>query len=1062
MKRLLKKIFNNKFTLILFSIFLFLGTITFSAFNVGESYVADQTDFDVPNITIKENEEANDGTWLFPNAGSIAGNVEVDWTDGMCGGGGSGTARKGGIYIEYTGNSEAIITFDYTITLNNGICRIDGQEIQSNNSFRKENVNNGDAISVYIESGSQKGQITSINITNFKVMTSDIVSLTLMEQENGDFALNDKTISGEYVYQTPGNVEFKLTAYPFVGYEFYGWSINGVISSYENPHVMTSQISCEIFPVFISQGSALFQNENKVFFNLDSAIENANLSNDKTIVLYRSGSISGGTSDNYKNYTINSGLTLLIPDNEQYKMYKDNKNFCFQASSYKKPTLFRELILLEYTNLIVEEGASVYVASIASGTMPYNAAPSNSYGQINLVDDSSNIILNNGSTLYCYGFIIGEGHIYSKNGSLVKELFQIADFRGGGVSMNMAGGLFGSANEQRVFLLSQYYIQNVECNIHYEYGSKETVATAADLTLVGLVSAETNFITNANADSGLFRLSQGSQLSKVYDGSEDRVYYTLETGTADLSSINLDLSALSVDSSDYVLPINSNMTITVKSGSVVNINQDLCFLPGSRLVIENGATVNISPGVSIFLYNRESWVGKLYTKNGDLYPVLYAPTKTYNRTSADLKNAVLDLNGTISISSNAGFYTTVSNEAISSTSVSNVFTSLGTGKIVYNGEPGNKSVTYQIEDNKEGNYKEINVSHLILRNSKNENSSSDDTFFDLRDVDSLNSKVVYYDSTFNIWKIEGSGQSLFNITFIDSVYGLPQYNSSYINGQEYTFPTADETGFIYDSFRVRKRRIEGIGLLDPGKSYELSLGRDVIAYAVWGGWTNVGSDEYYIDYYTGNNLVGLNRVENKNSSVDDTKIYLFNENGSLNSDFYGIYINSDDGNLYYIQGGEVQENAGLLKYFTDVQTSEFQYIYVSNNNTLFTNGTFYIDSTNGLLPSGYYTFDKNGYIIREDTDTINSNGEVYIKENKTYIDGIRVSYGLFDYNGYYYYSNNYGEIVTDQTFFIINVNDTGVQQGLYYFDEQGRMYNQNFELWEVNNAWKLKVKLNFL
>ena len=133
-----------------------------------------------------------------------------------------------------------------------------------------------------------------------------------------------------------------------------------------------------------------------------------------------------------------------------------------------------------------------------------------------------------------------------------------------------------------------------------------------------------------------------------------------------------------------------------------------------------------------------------------------------------------------------------------------------------------------------------------------------------------------------------------------------------------------------------------------------------------------------------------------------------------------------------------------------------EYMYVSKDGDLYRNGEYYLTSKDGdVLPSGYYNFDENGYIIREDDDATMYNHTLYVKNNVTYFDGIRVAYGLFDQNNYLYYSDSNGNLVKDKTFYVIDIKDyssSNIKVGLYYFDSEGRMCDEQLNPIEVSNS----------
>lgn len=1046
MEKLKKKKLSNKWILAFLTIFMFIGSVMFSFTTIGYSKINDPSDVENSFNNLQFNiEEKGEATWdLSPN--EINGEVEGSTILGFI-----KTRQNGTFTFKYVGDNLTTISFNYTLTLNGGECEIDGVSYTNNGSFVKTNMSKNTTVSIYIKSPSGAGNKTYIKITDISIASTKPVTFTLQQTLNGSYSFvnNEYSISevSETIeIQTTGDEEFTLTAFPDNGYIFYGWIFNSTLVSQENPYHNTYGNDAIIYPIFTISERAVFRNNGSFFDNLDDAIYSAQNTNDKTIILVKSGSIEGGESEEQKKiYTISSGITLLIPNDSSYTMYKDEANY---SSSYASPALYSNLTIGTYTSIVCQNNSSIYIGAFGSSAMGYNGAPSGAYGEIEFSDSTSNIILENGSYLYAYGYVTGEGTINAKYGSTVKELFQFTDWRGGTASSGML------SNSRKVFLFNQYYIQNIECNLKIEYGAIENICTAASMSIIGEKRAEATFIGKSGSNSsGMFKLQTNAVLEKKYNGVEDRLEFTLSEGSADLSSIIIN-PGVPIDSSSYVLPINSNITITIKSGTTVNVNQDIALLPGSKVIIENGGILNISNNVSIYAYDRNSWIGKGFTYNNvDISPIQYS---AYNgkdkiRNSASLINSIIDINGTVNISSGSGVYSTrnVDSQTELNGNVANIFSSQGTGKIVYNGTPGNSTTynntysTYQYQQSTP-TYVKIDVSHTVLRHEKND--SAQYTYLDLgKTASDLQDVQIVYDNNQNKRVKKTNDETSFNIEFINEK-NINDKNVVliYENGEEFTFPTNNITNFSYSGFTLKKWYIPELGLFNPGEKITISLGKDVQAYAIWGGWVNFNGAYYYIDYNTGEFLNGLKRVEH----YSENKTYIMKfDNGIFDIGYIGIYYDSNNNKNYYVASGIVQENSGLIKCTTNITTLSFEYIYVQSDNSLLTSGRYYIDTNlDSSLPSGYYNFDSNGYIIRDDTETTNSNGEVYIKDNFTYIDGIKVSYGLFVYDSHYYYSNINCEIVRDTTFYVSKTNDLDISEGLYYFDEKGRMYDQNFTL----------------
>ncbi len=1044
MKKILKKIFNNKFILILLSIFLFLGTITFNAFSLSKSSIENKDLFGAEemHLTIEESGDKANTVWDFEYrkfSGSVTGKT------GVC-----SEAHSGTLTLTYNGEDDATITFDYTVELGGGSCKINGESKSDGSGEYQGNISKGETITFFIESAKGK-KTTKINVSEFKCVSNNSNIVVVFKQPaDGTYTVtyNNQTIEidEDLEIEILAGTVITLKANANDGFSFTGWNFNNLLYSVELELSTTLDINVTIEATFLSDSIATFLNNDIVFSDLNDAIDSATTSNDKMIVLKRSGSVYESTT-----YTIPSGITLFIPNSESYNVLEGD-DIVSKDVANEAPYEYLCLEIPSNTILSVASGGTIYVAgnclATANTTTGSVVGP---YGHIKLLDDTSTISLESGSILYCYGYITGTGLVNAKSGSNVHEIFQIYDWKGGDNSMSLVD------NAQKVFIINQYYVQNIEATLRINQGANDTVHTGITaLRGLAFAKAAANYI----GDSGVFRISEG-YIERCYDYTIDQIVYTVK-GKANLSSISLKLSAFGInvplESENYVLPITNNYSINVLSDSEITINQDVCLLPGTQLLIDENALLRFSSNVSLFVYDNDFWYGKKYAYQSDLRTINYSAsinTKPNSRVStSNYPDAEIDLNGEIIVNNGACIYSTVNkNEDGNILGAGNIHSSKGTGKITFVDGVGNLTETYQTYYSGGMKFDSIPVTTAILKNGSNGSTS----YFDPSTVDGgIADKLIFFDTEKDEWSISDASKITYTITYINEIDNK-SYTSSYTVGEEYQFENASDIGFKYNDYALKYWRIENVGLFKENDAYVFGDLGNIVVNAVWGGWIkDSDNNDLYIDYENGNYLKGINKVES--IAGDGIKTYLFYDNGVLAKDYSGVYYNEIDDSFYYISFGVIQENEGLIKLVSDPSSQNYKvdYIYIDASNHLLNSGTFYIDSTNGLLPSGYYTFDKNGYINREDTDTINSDGEVYIKENnktyRTYIDGIRVSYGLFDYNGYYYYSNNNGEIVRGQTFFVTNVNDTGVKQGLYYFDDQGRMYNQNFELWEVNNA----------
>ena len=117
------------------------------------------------------------------------------------------------------------------------------------------------------------------------------------------------------------------------------------------------------------------------------------------------------------------------------------------------------------------------------------------FGQIQL-DEGSSLVVQNGGSLYAWGFVTGDGSVTVESSAKAYEWYQIADFRGGSASGSM---------HNHVFPFSQYYVQNIEAPMTVEKGGSDIAYTGV-YAMKSINSTSINFI----GDDGLFKVVEGS------------------------------------------------------------------------------------------------------------------------------------------------------------------------------------------------------------------------------------------------------------------------------------------------------------------------------------------------------------------------------------------------------------------------------------------------------------------------------------------------------------------------------------------------------------------------
>ena len=555
----------------------------------------------------------------------------------------------------------ATLSFDYVIDAQGGTIQVDGTAVAADGKFSKELAPNA-SIKVYIKSNSTSAP-TKITLSNIALSANIEATATFLPAENGSYTVDGKTVAEEFSHTQNATNAYKLAATPASGYQFRGW-YNVTTGEYLGTDTTLSlnvESDCTITAKFLAEDANLFEVGTRTYEDLGDAVAYARENNISQITLLSK------KATLTKDCTIPAGITLLVPHDAAKSLFLDNPTALSDGNVSNKNNEYKRLTLAEGTTLTVQGGLSIggqhrSCAGSSAGYMTGN------YGQVWL-NAGSSIIVENGGSLYAWGFVSGAGSVTVKSGGTAYEWYQITDFRGGSATMGMGN---------KVFPFSQYYVQNIEAALTLEQGASEKVYAAV------YASSRINYsMIPFVGDKGMFKVVSGS-LTKQYDGTTDRIIYTVN-GQAEVNNLKLSLAGTSVSSKDYVLPLTNNMTVNLTEGSKLTINQTAALLPGVQANIAQNAEMIISRGNSVYVYDRDEWIANNYTCNGKFVAVRYAPSKAYNRKDADLLDAKVNINGTLSV--NGAIYTTAGGADICS----------GDGTGVYNQQsaPGTETKTYQ-------------------------------------------------------------------------------------------------------------------------------------------------------------------------------------------------------------------------------------------------------------------------------------------------------------------------------------------------------------------------------
>ena len=638
------------------------GTVTgFADENIGLSFTGDADD-----------------AWSA-NGTSITGAATS--TGGSCG----STDYSSTLTITNKKSTTATLSFDYAIKQNSGTIQVDGTAVTKNGKFSKELAQNA-SIKVYIKSGSTSAA-TKITLTNVVLVRDVNATATFVPAENGTYTVDGKRITEKYSNTQSSMTAYQVVATPNEGYQFLGWYnlTTGKCIATAVSTALNIESDCTITAKFASRAAALFETGGQRFADLNEAVAYAQANGQSKITLATNGSISG-------TYTIPAGITLLIPFDEAGTLYTTTPAYTTTAET---PKAYKTLTMAAGSSITVNGGAISVGGKHFTSSGRECCKPTGAYGLIKM-QEGSRIMLNNGANLYAWGYITGDGSITANSGANVYEYYQVTDWRGGSQTGDMAN------NKQKVFPFTQYYVQNIEAALTLNAGANEYTYFSVTASFVGTKSATIPFV----GSNGLFKLRADGQFTKRYIPAQDRMVFTI-SGNASLNSIALSVASVTVNSQDYVLPINNNVDIVITSGTTT-IEKDAALLPGVTVLIAKDAELKVASAASLYVYDDAEWSPN-YVWGSDSFgpsgicPVSYSPSGKGSRGIADAK---VDVNGVLTVE--GAVYTTATG--------ANITSSKGTGKYAQVGAPGTSNITYQFNQNSK-KYIGVDITAAKLKNA---------------------------------------------------------------------------------------------------------------------------------------------------------------------------------------------------------------------------------------------------------------------------------------------------------------------------------------------------------
>lgn len=385
--------------------------------------------------------------------------------------------------------------------------------------------------------------------------------------------------------------------------------------------------------------------------------------------------IAGVLYDNVKFKTVKTGVTLLLPFNENDTVghigagEDGSANYKATAALTGTAKLYKTLVIPEGIEVIVNGKLIVgaQTGTTAAGGTPQNGIRGN-YCEIRL----DGTITLKSATLEVYGYIKGNGKITANNSTVIENLY-LSGWLGGSESAaryvgNREIGVGDALSDElkidtpNMFPFSQYELRAIQSRVIINKGSKlqgyTKIATGEVDIKISKIKAQINealltFISSdaSNAASGLFRLV-GNNSKIVKSMSGDRVRFDLHGEVNDgYTSISIKVvkATVKMASEKVFFPIDGRTDITLKNGATFTQSYMFKALPGATITVESGSVYNVNG--KLVMYDR-SFTEKGYpgAARGDAKLIVNG---TMNVNGALGGNVTSDNAGTVAVGANA-------------------------------------------------------------------------------------------------------------------------------------------------------------------------------------------------------------------------------------------------------------------------------------------------------------------------------------------------------------------------------------------------------------------------
>ena len=265
--------------------------------------------------------------------------------------------------------------------------------------------------------------------------------------------------------------------------------------------------------------------------------------------------------------------------------------------------------------LTFPEGGKLYISGVMSigGNTNGLCLIKGHHADVKLNANAS-IEVEDGGVLASLGFIYGDGTVTAQSGGKIYMPFTIVDFKGGGYTVGAAGNMgsnFGikshPSGESYVSPFTRYTMNAIQCGL--ELQSNSNLYGYVDLYANSTHNQDNAVIISQSGDP-LIQTKKDTVVTVQYNSGEYSTKYPYIGRTrieirngATFGNLKISISILfgsvTINTNALAYPVPYNYDISLEEGEY-SIPNNLLLLPGSRLTVEEGATLDVSSRLTVY------------------------------------------------------------------------------------------------------------------------------------------------------------------------------------------------------------------------------------------------------------------------------------------------------------------------------------------------------------------------------------------------------------------------------------------------------------------------------